>query len=144
MEKAHLHGNGQQLLVVDDEPFFTAFLRGKFSERGYSVSTAGDALEALTFVSQVTAPLVVLLDLMLPRVSGYQVLRELARGSNASDIRVVLVSAHHTVGSVATNHPMVVGRAQKPVDMGELTRMVDIAARDLAARTSIQAGGPSK
>src|SRR5450432_3194948 len=84
MEKAHLHGNRQQLLVVDDEPFFTAFLRGKFSERGYSVSTAGDALEALTFVSQVTAPLVVLLDLMLPRVSGYQVLRELAKGSNAS------------------------------------------------------------
>jgi CheY-like chemotaxis protein len=144
MEKAQPHGNGQRLLVVDDQPLFTAFLREKFAERGYSVTTAADATEALTFVSQLEAPLVVLLDLMLPRVSGYQVLRELARGPHASDIRVVLVSAHHTVQDVAANHPMVMGRAQKPVDLGELSRMVAVAADDLAARATAPAGRPSR
>jgi CheY-like chemotaxis protein len=138
MEISHPHENGQQLLVVDDQPFFASFLREKFEERGYSVATVADADEALAFVSEATEPLVVLLDLMLPRVSGHQLLRELARGPHAPEIRVVLVSAHHTVETVAPNHPMVVGRAQKPVDLGELARMVASAAYDLTARDSFQ------
>jgi len=71
---------------------------------------------------------------MLPRLSGQQTLRELARGPDAAGIRVVLVSAHHTVETLAPNHPMVVGRAQKPIDLGELSRMVDVATRDLASQ----------
>jgi len=141
MEISHSHENSQRLLVVDDQPFFAAFLREKFEERGYSVATAANAGEALAFVSETTVPIVVLLDLMLPRVSGYQLLRELARGANASEIRVVLVSAHHTVETVAAHHPMVVGRAQKPVDLGELARMVASAANDLAAHASAQTTG---
>ena len=135
MENAQLHENGPHLLVVDDQPFFASFLREKFEERGYSVATVGDAHEALAVVREATGPLVVLLDLMLPRVSGHQLLRELARGPHASEIRVVLVSAHHTVETVAARHPMVVGRAQKPVDLGELARMVEVASRDLLAQT---------
>jgi CheY-like chemotaxis protein len=138
MEITHPHENGQKLLVVDDQPFFASFLREKFEERGYSVATVGDAREALAFVSAAHEPIVVLLDLMLPRVSGQQLLRELARGSHAADIRVVLVSAHHTVETVAPRHPMVVGRAQKPVDLGELARMVASAVQDLAARGPAQ------
>lgn len=135
MERTHPHENGQQLLVVDDQPFFASFLREKFEERGYSVATAADAGEALAFVSEAREPIVVLLDLMLPGVSGPQLLRELARGPHAPEIRVVLVSAHHTVETVAANHPMVVGRAQKPVDLGELARMVAAAAHALTAQT---------
>lgn len=142
MEKAQPHENGTQLLVVDDQPFFAAFLQEKFEERGYQVATVGDAEGALAFFEGSSVPVVVLLDLMLPRVSGHQLLRELARGPHASEIRVVLVSAHHTVETVAANHPMVVGRAQKPVDLGELARMVAVASSDLAAAQShSQPGG---
>ena len=139
MENTQLHGNARQLLVVDDQPFFASFLREKFEERGYSVVTVGDAYEALEVVGGATAPMVVLLDLMLPRVSGHQLLRELARGPRAAEIRVVLVSAHHTVETVAAGHPLVVGRAQKPVDLGELTRMVDAAAETLATTAAARA-----
>jgi DNA-binding NtrC family response regulator len=122
----------QLLLIIDDQVYFSAFLREKFEELGYSVLTAEDAFAALELVSQFEEPLVVLLDLMLPQVNGHQLLRELAIGVHASTIRVVLVSAHHTVETVAANHPMVVGRVQKPVDLGELTRIVNIASHDLA------------
>jgi CheY-like chemotaxis protein len=142
MENAQPHANGKQLLVVDDQPVFAEFLREKFERLGYSVVTTGDARDALAFASQLEAPLVVLLELMLPRVSGHQLLRELARCPHAAEIRVVLVSAHHTVGTVAAQHPMVVGRAQKPVDLGELTRMVDIASHQLAHHPSPHVGGP--
>jgi CheY-like chemotaxis protein len=120
-----------QLLVVDDEQFFAGFLQEKFEERGYSVATAKDALTALAVVSQSAAPLIVLLDLMLPGASGLQFLRELSRSPRAPQTRVVLLSAHHTVQSAAASHPLVVGRMQKPVDMGELTRLVAGALRDL-------------
>jgi two-component system, OmpR family, phosphate regulon response regulator PhoB len=139
MEKAQRHANGPRLLVVDDQPFFSTFLREKFEEMGYSVQTALDAFEALDVLGKVGSPVVVLLDLMLPRVSGPQLLRELARGPHASGIRVVLVSAHHTVETVAKGHPMVVGRAQKPVDLGELARMVEAATDGLSAGRTARA-----
>jgi CheY-like chemotaxis protein len=121
-----------QLLVVDDDAFFSEFLRGKFEELGYSVAVAADAFGAMVFVGRWTKPLVVLLDLMLPRVSGEGLLRELARSSNAAIIRVVLVSAHHTVEVLAKGHPMVAGRTQKPVDLGELARLVATATHSIA------------
>ena len=120
-----------QLLVVDDEEFFSTFLRERFEERGYSVATAGDAHAALAFVSDSTGPLVVLLDLMLPVVSGIQVLRELSSSPRAPYIRAVLVSAHHTVLAAAASHPLVVGRMQKPVDLGELITLVAGAMADI-------------
>ena len=128
MGNAQAHTPRHQLLVVDDQAFFSSFLREKFEDVGYSVATAGDAFAAMDVVSRLKAPLVVLLDLMLPRVSGHHLLLQLAKGPHASSIRVVLVSAHHTVETVAANHPMVVGRVQKPVDLGELTRIIESAS----------------
>ncbi len=135
MAGAEQRTDGAQLLVVDDEAFFSAFLREKFEELGYSVATAADAFEALEFVGSWTAPLVVLLDLRMPRVTGEGLLRELSKSPRAATIRVVLVSAHHTVERVAAGHPMVAGRAQKPIDLGELTRMVVGATRALGLST---------
>ena len=132
MENFTQIGNGARLLVVDDQPFFAALMRERFESLGYSVTTAHDAFQALATVAQVDVPLVVLLDLMLPKVSGHQLLHELAKSPSASRLRVVLVSGHHSVERVAVNNPMVVGRAHKPVDLGELTRMVEGASRSLA------------
>lgn len=134
MEKAPVSARGQALLVVDDQAFFAGFLQEKFADLGYTVSTARDAFAALALVNRCKSPLVVLLDLMLPQVSGHQLLHELAKGPHAATIRVVLVSAHHTVATVAADHPMVVGRAQKPVDLGELAHIVQVASADLACQ----------
>lgn len=129
MAGAEQRTDGAQLLVVDDEAFFSAFLKEKFEELGYSVATASDAFEALEFVASWTAPLVVLLDLRMPRVTAEGLLRELSKTPRAATIRVVQVSAHHTVERVAAGRPMVAGRAQKPIDLGELTRLVVGATR---------------
>lgn len=139
MGKVPLQSNGQLLLVVDDQVLFTTFLREKFEEMGYAVMTAGDAVTARELVSRFEVPLVILLDLMMPVVSGYQLLLELAEGPHASRIRVVLVSAHHSVATLVPDHPMVIGRSHKPVDLGELTRMVDRAALDLRSEGALQA-----
>jgi two-component system, sensor histidine kinase ChiS len=124
--------NGQLVLVVDDQPFFTTFLHDKFTQLGYGVVGVRDGGEALAFVRQVGPPLVIVLDLMMPRVSGEELLLELARSEHARGIRVVLVSSSHAVEAVAEGSPMVVGRLQKPLDFGEVARLVRRAATDLA------------
>jgi two-component system sensor histidine kinase/response regulator len=121
--------------LVDDELFFCEYLTEKFLERGYSIATVGDADGALDFVRRSSQPLVVLLDLMLPGISGLQVLRELAKSPQAPYIRVVLISAHQNVLAAAASHPMVGGRMQKPVDVAELTRLVAAAFAHLADNT---------
>jgi CheY-like chemotaxis protein len=93
MVGAEQRTDGAQLLVVDDEALFSAFLKEKFEELGYSVAIVADDFEALEFVGSWTAPLVVLLDLIMPRVTGEGLLRELSRSPRAATIRVVLVSA---------------------------------------------------
>jgi CheY-like chemotaxis protein len=120
-----------QLLVVDDEVLFATYLKEKFEELGYSVAVAADAVGAMAFIRSWQKPIVVLLDLMLPRVTGEALLREVAQGAHAASTRFVLVSAHQRVEGLAAGHPLVAGRMQKPVDMGELTRLVAQASRAL-------------
>ncbi|MGO9830364.1 MAG: response regulator [Myxococcaceae bacterium] len=123
----------QRLLVVDDQPFFREFLREKLEELGYLVATCGDAAGALRTVEASETPLVVLLDLMMPEVSGLELLRALTAQRCASRMRVVLMSAHHSVEGAALYHPLVVGRAQKPVDVDDLHRLATEAAQQLRA-----------
>jgi len=132
MDKAR-SPNGQLVLVVDDQPFFATFLHEKFTELGYGVVAVRDGREALEFVKQVGPPLVIVLDLILPRISGQELLLELTRSKHARGIRVVLVSSSHAVEAAGTGSPMVVGRLQKPLDFGEVAQLVRRAASDLAS-----------
>lgn len=65
-----------QVLVVDDEPMVREVLARYLHREGFDVSVAADGEEALTRL-QCEDPDLVLLDLMLPRVDGYEVLRQL-------------------------------------------------------------------
>ncbi len=66
-----------KVLVVDDEPSIVEFIQMGLSREGYEVRTAADGRAALTVVDQF-APDVVILDLMMPRMDGFQLTRELA------------------------------------------------------------------
>ncbi|MEP0545333.1 MAG: response regulator transcription factor [Rhodothermales bacterium] len=66
------------LLVADDEPAIRDLLRDFFEAEGYTVVTASDGREALA-VAREAAPDLVLLDVMMPWVDGFDVVRELRR-----------------------------------------------------------------
>jgi DNA-binding response OmpR family regulator len=78
------------ILVVEDEPRIRAFLGRAFEAEGFMVDGAADGLEGLRRALEVPYDLVVL-DLLLPRVDGLTVLRELSRRCPA--VPVVVVSA---------------------------------------------------
>jgi two-component system OmpR family response regulator len=65
------------VLVVDDEPAITDFIRLGLSREGFEVETASDGRAALTVVDRF-APDVVVLDIMMPRMDGIALTKELA------------------------------------------------------------------
>jgi two-component system phosphate regulon response regulator PhoB len=81
-----------RILVVDDEPDITALVAYHLARAGYRVSTAGNGQDALKAARE-ERPDVVVLDLMLPGVSGYEVLRELRQREETREVGVILLTA---------------------------------------------------
>jgi len=79
------------VLVVDDEPAFREGLRQALKQEGFIVHLAADGEEALE-VWQTYHPDIVLLDVMLPRMSGIDVCREIR---SVDDTPVIMVSARN-------------------------------------------------
>ena len=81
-----------RILVVDDEPDITALVAYHLAKAGYRVSTASSGAEALKAASE-EKPDVVVLDLMLPGLSGYDVLTDLRSREETRDVGVILLTA---------------------------------------------------
>lgn len=107
------------LLVEDDRPLRELFA---FSLRsaGYDVHVAADGLEALHLIEG-TDPNVIVLDLVLPRVSGVDVLADLAGNAATRGIPIVVV----TGSDVPTEYANVRCRLQKPIDITEFLSTVE-------------------
>ncbi len=81
-----------RVLVVDDEADITALVAYHLAKAGYRVATAANGRDAL-HAAREERPDLVVLDLMLPGVSGYDVLAELRRRDETRDIGVILLTA---------------------------------------------------
>jgi len=83
---------GDRILVVDDEPDIIALVAYHLARSGYRVSTASTGTEALQAVRD-EQPALVVLDLMLPELSGFQVLERLRADRALADIPVLMLTA---------------------------------------------------
>ena len=82
----------RHVLVVDDSPTGRQAASTLLQRRGYQVTTAVDGEDALEKIAAARPP-VVLLDIVLPKMNGYQVLRHLKSSDATRDIKVILVSS---------------------------------------------------
>ena len=80
------------VLVVDDEPDITALVAYHLAKAGYRVTTANSGSDALR-AAEDQAPDLIVLDLMLPGFSGYEVLESLRRRADTRDIGVIVLTA---------------------------------------------------
>ena len=87
------------LLVVDDNPQNVELLLAFLEELPVKVVTAVDGVDALEKVEQYK-PDLVLLDIMMPRMSGFQVCRKLKSDERTKDIQVLMVTALNELGDV--------------------------------------------
>jgi two-component system phosphate regulon response regulator PhoB len=80
------------VLVVEDEAPLATMLRYNLEKQGFRVEEAADGQEALTRIAE-TQPDLVLLDWMLPTVSGLEVCRQIRRKASTRDLPVIMVTA---------------------------------------------------
>jgi len=80
-----------RILVVEDERYIARFLVYMLKEKGYEVQAAYDGEEALS-AAAVFRPDGVLLDLLLPKLSGREVLRKLRADSRFSGLKILLLT----------------------------------------------------
>jgi two-component system alkaline phosphatase synthesis response regulator PhoP len=87
------------VLVVDDNPQNVELLCAFLESMPVKIETASDGVEALEKVAQ-TNPDLVLLDIMMPRMSGFQVCRKLKSDPRTRDIQVLMVTALNELGDI--------------------------------------------
>ena len=85
-------GMKKKILVVDDEEDILHFLELVLREKGYDVVTAAGGQEALTR-AQIEKPDLVLLDIMMPQMDGWEVLKLLRVEADTAAIPVAMLSA---------------------------------------------------
>ncbi len=133
------------ILVVDDEPAIRRFLRASLSAEGYQVEEAEDGTGALAALKR-HAMDVLVLDLGLPGISGFDVIRELREGGSAIPI-IVLSSRTDEGGKVRALDMGADDYVTKPFGMDELLARIRAALRHRLQREgekpAFRAGGLS-
>jgi len=83
---------GKKILIADDEPNIVVSLEFLMKQRGYEVRVVNDGAEALRVVADFR-PDLILLDVMMPSVSGYDICQKVRENPDWQDIRIVMLSA---------------------------------------------------
>jgi PAS domain S-box-containing protein len=114
------------VLVVDDEPSIRRVLTRYFASRGHAVVSARDGAEAVKLARQSTFD-VVICDLRLPEMDGYEVIRRIRSLPAGVRTRCIIMSAGGpaTAESLRNDTVMVAAVIEKPYDIEELRRAVE-------------------
>ncbi len=81
-----------RILIVDDDPQNVKVMKGKLANEGYGLLEAYSGKEALEKVND-SIPDLILLDIMMPGIDGYEVVKRLKKDPNTQNIPVILVTA---------------------------------------------------
>lgn len=112
------------VLVVDDDRSIVQALSDTLKAKGFAVAAAYDGLEAMAAVKK-APPDLILLDLRMPNMDGYQVIKALKRTKKTSDIPIVVMTAHHIDDEKTDVLAMTAAQVAKPFDVGQLAERVE-------------------
>ena len=145
----------ENILVVDDEPFNLRILEQLLSREGYKVTTASDGAEGLKKLTS-NPPNLIILDFMMPELSGIDVLKELRQRDD--DTPVIIVTAYGTVERAVEamqagaydfitrplkpDHCALVVR--KALERQRLKRGIEILAEEIGERYQLIPGASAK
>jgi two-component system, sensor histidine kinase and response regulator len=114
------------VLVVEDDPWIQWMIADDLADRGHNVLTARDGKEALGRLRN-SRPDVIVLDLMLPRLNGWEFLERYQAVTGGSAIPIVVVSAVRNPDLPAVSNE-VVTCLPKPFDVEQLAGSVSHAS----------------
>lgn len=124
------------ILVIDDDRDIRESLALLFEGEGYEVQAAADGLEGMRALQQADRPLIVLLDLLMPRMSGFELLRWLGQHPAIRDRHAFIVFSARTSalppGYRQVLQQLKIETVPKPGDVDRLLTIVKAAGEQLA------------
>jgi len=117
------------VLIVEDDPGAREMIRQTIAKLSLPAAEVGDGRQALTWLGAHPAPAMILLDLMMPEMDGFEVLDALAAHAQWREIPVIVITAKQLT---AAERERLLRQAQKIVEKGSTSRL-DIAAAISAA-----------
>ncbi len=111
------------ILVVDDDPDIRDVIAETLADEGFNVVTSGDGQAAVDIALE-HPPNLIVLDLMMPKMSGWQVIEALQASPRGATIPIVLVSASRDLERTAKQSEVAACLA-KPFDLESLVRVVE-------------------
>ncbi|KAB2887278.1 MAG: response regulator [Kofleriaceae bacterium] len=121
--------NARTVLVVDDDPEIVSMLSARLAGRGYRILTAADGLEAIAEAKR-SRPELIVLDVMMPHKTGWEVARALKQDPVTEGIKIVMLTAIGEQMNEMTS-PLYGADAyfDKPFDFGALeTKIAELLA----------------
>lgn len=110
----------KKILIVDDETEFADMISMRLEANGYDVVTAADGLEGLE-KARTEDPDLILLDVMMPNLDGFETLKRLRQSPTTADTRVVMLTARGETKSIFRGQELGVDDYLiKPCDSEEL------------------------
>ncbi|MBP2833661.1 response regulator [Aquimarina sp. U1-2] len=89
----------KKILIVDDEPNIVMSLEYTFKKKNFEVYIARDGGEALQIANTIV-PDIVLLDIMMPNVDGYETLKQIRNNQNLNKTKIVFLSAKNKTADI--------------------------------------------
>lgn len=140
--------NGYRILIVDDDAVNRRVLANHLTMSGYDLEEAQDGYEALRLVQQAAPFDLVLLDVMMPRMTGYEVCRELRTCHSLDDLPIIFLTAKSRDQDLLTGYETGANDFLiKPISKTELLARVKThlalldAHRDLEAKVAARTRG---
>lgn len=119
-KKCDISPTHKNILVVEDNKEIQDSLKLALEVEGYTVFTADNGKEGLETLAKMPTPCLILLDLMMPVMNGWEFVEEIGKDIMLSSIPVVVVSAFGDKKGT----PKTEGYIQKPVDLDALLNTV--------------------
>ena len=114
---------GANILVVDDDPEIVALLTTRLTLRGYMVSSASDGHRAVELAKR-ERPALIILDVMMPGKSGWEVAKDLKHDPVTKDIKIVMLSAMGKTNELTAAINGADASLDKPFEFDELERII--------------------
>lgn len=118
--------SGFHVLVVDDEPINRKVLANHLELEGYRITQAADGIQALDILKKVRFDLV-LLDIMMPKMTGYQVCQKLRQTYSIHELPVIFLSAKNEISDIVLGFEFSANDYLiKPISRNELVSRVKV------------------
>jgi len=110
----------KKVLIVDDDPVMVKMLETRLKANGYEVSAVTEATDGLQMAMD-TSPDLVILDVMMPIINGYNFCRLLKADERGKDVFIILLTSRNELEDIKTGFEMGADAyLTKPINMDKL------------------------